>query len=317
MAADLSLDTVPVLLLKTKSSPSDGYEAFFNAASECQYRPLFVPVLEHKFRQDALAEIRNLIDGGFAGLEKKYGGIIFTSLRAVEAFSIAVEELRRSGRRVENLLSSEVPFYVVGPATARTLRALDLPAAIVGEESGNGAVLAQFILKDYSHRINRSGATGRSKPPLLFLVGEKRRDIIPNTLQSPTLNQDIRIRVDELVVYESSEMASFRSDFQSALATNQRHHVKAQWVVVFSPTGCKAALDTLGLIDPRSGKAKSGDEFAGRFSEGTRTFIATIGPTTRDYLRQEFNFDPDVCSPKPSTEGLGDAIKEYMSKNSR
>ncbi|KAJ6170986.1 tetrapyrrole biosynthesis uroporphyrinogen III synthase [Penicillium chermesinum] len=45
----------PILLLKTKSSPHDGYDEFFSAN---HYNPVFIPVLEHRFHRENLARVR-------------------------------------------------------------------------------------------------------------------------------------------------------------------------------------------------------------------------------------------------------------------
>lgn len=107
----------PILLLKTRSSPKDAYEEYFSARG---YNPAFVPVLEHRFREESLAYITGLIEGGSfisdnnvhkeddnhndregGGDRKekkrraKYGGLIFTSQRAVEAFGAVLERMDR------------------------------------------------------------------------------------------------------------------------------------------------------------------------------------------------------------------------------
>ncbi|KAE9981855.1 hypothetical protein BLS_006921 [Venturia inaequalis] len=303
-------DRIPVLLLKTKSTPGDGYEDYFNSLDNGKYKPTFVPVLEHRFRQDHLQEIRGLITNGEFGLSQdlngkmpKYGGMIFTSQRAVEAFSQVVEWARGQ----PGLLSDEfskIPFYVVGPATARGLRSLKLDCPIVGDESGNGEALAHFMLDHYNGIWKTQQHS--TKPSLLFLVGEQRRDIIPKMLQSKDLDDSRRIGVDELVVYETGEMQSFRSQFSELWHKNS---TKLQWVVVFSPTGCKAMLQALDLLDPDTGR------FRENSTGQRRPFIATIGPTTRDYLKREFGFEPDVCAEKPSPEGVGAGIAAFMTKH--
>lgn len=73
----------PIFLLKTKSTPHDGYEEYFSASG--QYDPIFVPVLEHRFREASLRRVRDLFVSGNIG--KKYGGLIFTSQRAMEGFA--------------------------------------------------------------------------------------------------------------------------------------------------------------------------------------------------------------------------------------
>ncbi|KAF4536253.1 Tetrapyrrole biosynthesis uroporphyrinogen III synthase [Lasiodiplodia theobromae] len=312
---------VPVVLLKTKSTPTDGYEEFFAAAGDGRYDPVFVPVLEHRFRADALKQLRaDIAHGGFTGAQHaKYGAIIFTSQRAVEAFTQVVQDLRREGgaqqqqHDMDALLPASLPLYVVGPATARGLRALGLQCPILGEESGNGEVLAKIILDDYNRRVPPppalGGAGGKRKAdlleklPILFLVGEQRRDIIPKTLQAPDLPAERYTAVDEVVVYETAEMQSFRQDFAAVVAGNRQAGAEQQWVVVFSPTGGKAMLETLGKGE---GSAKTPLE-----EGGLRTCIATIGPTTRDYL-VKCGYEPDVCAKKPSPEGVGNGIEDFM-----
>jgi uroporphyrinogen-III synthase len=84
----------PILLLKTKSVPNDGYEEHFSTAKDgILFDPVFVPVLEHKFLDEGLNIVRDLLHNKHIGKDatQKYGGLIFTSQRAVEAFAALVE----------------------------------------------------------------------------------------------------------------------------------------------------------------------------------------------------------------------------------
>lgn len=154
-------------------------------------------------------------------------------------------------------------------------------------------------------------------PPLLFLVGEQRRDIIPKTLMDPALPETKKITVNELVVYKTGVMETFEDDFGKLLENTEDNEVR--WIVVFSPTGCEAMLRALNTLDTETGKVKTGERGGGcvnRRGKGRRaTYIATIGPTTRDYLRNTFGFEPDICAGKPSPEGIGKAINIFMGKN--
>ncbi|EMC96011.1 hypothetical protein BAUCODRAFT_513759 [Baudoinia panamericana UAMH 10762] len=319
----LSTNQIPVYLLKTKSSPSDSYEEHFEQLNNGRYRPLFMPVLEHMFRDDALRTLRRSAEryafaGGSAADEaklrkatnnpaKKYGGIIFTSQRAVDAFGSVTARLDPS--KLGALFDKQMPLYVVGPATARGVTSMGLPCPVLGEETGNGEALADFILQ-HRKTLSQDVTHLNGKPlPLLFLVGEQRRDIIPRTLQSERLSEAERTPVLELVVYETGEMATFEEDFTRLLRSAKKAHVKEQWVVVFSPQGCEAMLMALGWLDEKSGKYSEArrEALAGPMT----TRIATIGPTTRDYLIQEFGFAPDVCAAKPSPEGVGAAVSTY------
>jgi uroporphyrinogen-III synthase len=144
-------------------------------------------------------------------------------------------------------------------------------------------------------------------PPVLFCVGETRRDIIPTTLMADALPEDERIAVTEVEVYGTGVMGSFERDFAQRL--RETGDEGARWVVVFSPTGCEAALRALGVLDLETGRARAGAR-EGRGKVGT--YVATIGPTTRDYLRETFGFEPDVCAECPSPEGVGEAIGRFM-----
>lgn len=151
-----------------------------------------------------------------------------------------------------------------------------------------------------------------NKPPVLFLVGEQRRDIIPKTLMNPELPSTQRIQVDELEVYATGVMESFEGDFRRLLEDTEEREVR--WVVVFSPTGCEAMLRVLGMLDSQTGRVRTGERGGGcGVRKGKRkTYIATIGPTTRDFLRKTFGFEPDVCAEKPSPEGIREGIEKFM-----
>lgn len=166
---------------------------------------------------------------------------------------------------------------------------------------GNGEALSHYMLDHYIEWYKDYDV----KPSLLFLVGDQRRDIIPKTLMNPDLAANRRIQVDELVVYGTGVMHSFEKDFASRLEGSGS--VPLRWVVVFSPTGCEAMLRALGMLDAETGKVKQ------KLSPAKgKTYIATIGPTTRDYLKDMFGYEPDVCAAKPSPEGVEAGILDFM-----
>lgn len=115
-----------------------------------------------------------------------------------------------------------------------------------------------------------------------------------------TLPVEKRVGVEELVVYETGVMESFEGDFADVVGRSSGD----VWVVVFSPTGCEAMLRVLGL-GPFAGSGKG--------SGNGKVFVATIGPTTRDHLREKFGFEAHVCAPKPSPEGVLEGIEKFMS----
>ncbi|KAK0714311.1 tetrapyrrole biosynthesis, uroporphyrinogen III synthase [Apiosordaria backusii] len=286
---------IPLYLLKTKSSPGDAYEEKFSVPDHtgCEYAPEFVPVLEHQFDDQGMSKVRGILENRQIGRaeDKKYGGMIFTSQRAVEAFTKLVEE----GRGEDNWpFLQDIPVYSVGPATTRALKAVpQVPSLqVFGDHTGNGAILASYILDHYRAWYKER----ESVPALLFLVGDKRRDIIPKVLTGAGW------QVDEVVIYGTGEMKSFRDDFSQRLKVTADR--PRRWVVVFSPSGCDSMLSALDLLDESSGKAKP--------KESSRsTYIATIGPTTRDHLIHNFGYEPEVSAEQPSPEGVWDAITGY------
>lgn len=198
-------------------------------------------------------------------------------------------------------------LYTVGPATARTLTTLrdkHLPDALIhGADTGTGENLAHLILSHYDSLYPTQ------KPALLFLVGEVRRDIIPKTLMDKALPVEKRVGVEELVVYETGVMGSFEGDFADVVGREDGD----VWVVVFSPTGCEAMLRVLGLGPFAGSGSGSGAGTGTGTAAGTRrVFVATIGPTTRDHLREKFGFETHVCAPKPTPEGVLEGIEKFM-----
>jgi hypothetical protein len=81
---------IPLLLLKTRTTPVDTYETHFSRSSS-PFTSSFIPVLEHQPNEHNLARIKELLHE--RRLTEEYGGVIFTSQRAVEGFARVVGEL--------------------------------------------------------------------------------------------------------------------------------------------------------------------------------------------------------------------------------
>ena len=77
---------IPVLLLKTRSHPTDAYEQYFSQESSpgLDFEPTFIPVLEHTLNEANVYHLADLVSSG--EIREEYGGVIFTSQRAVEAW---------------------------------------------------------------------------------------------------------------------------------------------------------------------------------------------------------------------------------------
>ncbi|KAI4120014.1 MAG: hypothetical protein LQ345_000273 [Seirophora villosa] len=328
--------TIPVILLKTASSGhTDPYTTHLTSnplSLDVTYHPIYVPVLEHSFFTEPIFTAFEAFrkETGINGATSKfpYGGLIFTSQRAVEAFAAAITDISFIGESdplgkeswiLQCLEHLAVPLYAVGPATALSLdkiRVKYLPACRVlgGEDAGTGEMLAGLILEDYNasrgqpiiETASEKHSSGHKKP-LLFLTGAKHRDIIPVTLRSASMEQ--RIDVEEAIVYASAESQSFSTDIAATLKANPA--ASFRWVVIFSPTGGETLLRALGWLDDESAKIHGPDDpcWVGR-----TTFVASIGPTTRDYVKKKFGLEVDVCAEKPSPEGVRQGVEDFMQK---
>ncbi|EXJ60114.1 hypothetical protein A1O7_04266 [Cladophialophora yegresii CBS 114405] len=392
--------TVPVLLLKTRSQPHDAYEEYFSGfrdgggrgeLSTLVFRPEFVPVLEHRPNSENLAGLVKLLSEG--RLSEQYGGMIFTSQRAVEAWADVVKRVETEAGQPQtdadtgsadvadntgadadapsSLIDDDFifPLYTVGPATSRALTTLitlsaavpssqftRLRPAVFGEHTGNGEKLAQYILAHYNtlhsqrlytfyeaprlpftplvgsvrgERVAKDDARLRKKP-LLFLVGEQRRDIIPKTLTDKDckLPPEERIQLDEVEVYISAVVETVEEDLRGRLSSfcndAEGHNVGPVVLVVFSPQGCDSMLRALGFLDgDKNLTSLARRRWVAEESHDTpltsaasqpkqRYIIMTIGPTTRDHLRAKYGFDADVCAAKPSPEGVSVGLVEFL-----
>jgi uroporphyrinogen-III synthase len=108
-----------------------------------------------------------------------------------------------------------MPFYVVGAKTASSLRevftTLDLGwVDIRGDESGNAANLATFILADLH---------GKAGAKLLYLTGDKNRDTVTRILE------DNNIELELLQMYKTQGSPTFGSNISLALESSPKGRV--------------------------------------------------------------------------------------------
>lgn len=288
---------IPLILLKTPTSAHDNYTSHFaphttptSNPSPYSYTPTYIPVLTHTPVLSSLLPLLRL-----PAPLSLYSALVFTSARAVDAFASALSSLSSTttSPEAEALLRYSGTLYAVGPATASSLRTSTPPylphAKIHGEEAGSGEALAKIMLQDIeSGRLARSGG----KEEVLFLCGEKHRDVIPQRLGAAG------VKVREMVVYRTDVMGTFEQDLVARLR-EMDDRVGVRWIVLFSAAGGDAIVKALG-------------EGGGSRNGGTRTFVACIGPTTAEYMRRQFGFEVHVVAKKPSPEGLRAGIEKFM-----
>lgn len=169
-----------------------------------------------------------------------------------------------------------MPIYTVGPATCQAIRNLGF-TNVLGSDSGNGDALASFILDTRALDESR---------PLFFVVGDKRRDIITKRMKSAN------VELHELVVYETVTASTFPKDFAAATGASAAETLVVEWIVFFSPAGADVALSYIK-------------------QHQTSTRIATIGPTTQEYLVQQWGIQPAVVSSKPDAASLYESLLHF------
>ncbi|KAJ6258916.1 Uroporphyrinogen-III synthase [Drechslerella dactyloides] len=284
----------PVLLLKTKSSPTDPYDVLFTSTGT--FEPIFIPVLQHRHVNTDVVRafiLDHAIGAADDTSQGRFSGLVITSQRTVEALGALLEELKETDSETVTNFLAATRIYVVGPATGKALVNLGFTEShVVGAESGNGAVLADYIIDDYVAR--------NETRDLLFLVGETHNTIIP--MRVPEKVRELMgasMSVEEVVVYTTGVAEGFAGEFRACLNKLEGEEKgdvdEVRWIIVFSPTGTDAALNVL----------------EGRGEERNRYKICTIGPTTRDFLWQKFRRRPEAVAKTPSPEGLLEAVKEW------
>lgn len=229
-----------VYLLRSPSRP-DPYLRRFAAAG---WHAENVPALRFEFvSREAL--------GRRLRYAARYGALILTSPRAVEALRLQLE-------REPDLAGPwrKKPAFVVGPRTGADVEELGFQP--LGAESGRADELAEFIISE--------GPEG----PLLFLAGNRSRDLLPERLA------DAGIEVDECVVYRTI----VREDLPQMEA--------GSWVVFFSPSGVEA-YERSGCRD-------------------LEVHRAAIGPTTAEALTER-GLAPEAVAEHPDPDALLRAVE--------
>lgn len=232
-----------VILLRSADEPDRYVEAF----REVGLRAVCESVLSFRFPNQSTL-------GQYLDQRSRYSALVATSPRVGVALSRAFLKNKQRTMRWRDARA-----YAVGPKTAAALR--DVGLRPVGQEGGTA--------RDLAHRIIRN----EPDAPVLFLCGNRRRDVLPDKLT------EADIPFDELVVYETGT----RSDL--SIPPPEGH----AWLVFFSPSGLEAVQknETIEL-----------DDYC----------IAAIGPTTARALEDE-SVTVDCVAREPSPEGLVSAIR--------
>ncbi|OXB62955.1 hypothetical protein ASZ78_014967 [Callipepla squamata] len=128
-----------VLLLKDPKDKESGPDPYVKELGLYGFEATLIPVLSFEF-----VSLESLFEKQLSHPER-YGGLIFTSPRALEAIKICLRENSKNEAWSKSLQQqwNTKPAYVVGKATASLVEEIGLSPQ--GEKSGNAEKLAEYI----------------------------------------------------------------------------------------------------------------------------------------------------------------------------
>lgn len=181
-----------------------------------------------------------------------YGGLIFTSPRAIEAVKLCLDNHNCKEVWTNSLREkwNSKSVYVVGKATASLVKTISITPQ--GEDSGNAEKLAEYIC---------SRETSCSSP-LLFPCGALKREVLPKILKEK------KVSMESITVYQTTQ----HPNIQKSLNNYFSQVGIPESVVFFSPSGVKFCLEHIRKL---SGSLINQMKFA------------AIGPTTADAMVAE------------------------------
>ncbi|KAG2197607.1 hypothetical protein INT47_006670 [Mucor saturninus] len=252
--------TKRVVLFKKKDT-HDAYDELFTAHG---FSTQFIPVLDHVSTH--IDTIKDILTAG----PERFSALILTSHRSVHAMAEAYDQITFMSEQTKAAWN-RLPVYLVGPHTAHVL-SNELPALFNDPSHWTVAPRALELLP---HLMALPTAAGE----LLFLAGDKRRDLIPTELKAA------RFHVHEIQSYATTRHANLPNRLSQLTSLSS-------WYVYFSPSGLHYVLD---CIDPHQ----------------LNGYLAAIGPTTAEAMEQA-GLKPDVTSSAPDAQHLLDAIVRSM-----
>ena len=283
-----------------------------------------------------------------------FDGIVLPSQRAAQAYHdtcIRVYQQMASQGNHNNLSNtssawSNMPFYVVGPATAKYVREMTVPTAfkpshVRGEQAGNAESLARDVILKDIHTLG--------KPcEFLYLVGDKRSSSLLDTLRA----HHAPAALHELLVYETSKHPRFEancallerdlpehmSTASSSRPSSFSSQLRREGLVMtgYEPVAAEHELETDLWLRPPIQSAESfqspqpaqpnwivffspsGGNYAlpeltqrrwiVPFEREMGSKVACIGATTAQWVRQNLGFEPHAIAARPTPDALRSCI---------
>ncbi|XP_006143962.1 uroporphyrinogen-III synthase isoform X2 [Tupaia chinensis] len=204
-----------------------------------------------------------------------YGGLIFTSPRAVEAMELCLEKHNKT-EVWEKCLKGKwnaKPVYVVGNATASLVNKMGLNTE--GENCGNAEKLAEYICSRESSAL-----------PLLFPCGTLKREVLPKMLKEKG------ITMESITIYQTIPHPGIQENLNSYYS---QQGIPAS-ITFFSPSGLTYSLKHI-------------QELSGESIDQIK-FIA-IGPTTARALASQ-GLPVSCTAESPTPQALATGLRKVL-----
>ncbi|XP_072661016.1 uroporphyrinogen-III synthase isoform X1 [Canis lupus baileyi] len=254
-----------VLLLKDPKEDDCGQDPYIRELGLYGFEATLIPVLSFEFLSlPSFSEKLSHPEG--------YGGLIFTSPRAVEAAELCLEKDNKTEVWKHSLKEkwNAKTVYVVGNATASLVNKIGLDAE--GANCGNAEKLAEYICSRESPAL-----------PLLFPCGTVKGEILPQMLK------DRGIPMESITVYQKVPHPGIQVNLNSYYA---KQGIPAS-ITFFSPSGLAYSLKHIQEL--------SGDNI-------DRIKFAAIGPSTARALAAQ-GLPVSCTAESPTPQGLATGLR--------
>ncbi|XP_028991155.1 uroporphyrinogen-III synthase isoform X1 [Betta splendens] len=207
-----------VLLLKEPRDEESGPDPYVKELASYGHKATLIPVLSFKF-----VSLNTLSDKLFQA--DYYGGLIFTSPRAVEAVVKSLEADERKEEWDQSMRDkwNTKSIYVVGKATAALVKSLGLKT--LGEDTGTAEILSRVIIEREDKKMS----------PLLFPCGSLKREVLPTALR------DNGVPLETMTVYQTAEHPDLKKNLKNYF-TEQGTPAS---IAFFSPSGVRFCLEVI------------------------------------------------------------------------
>ncbi|XP_019358523.1 PREDICTED: uroporphyrinogen-III synthase isoform X1 [Gavialis gangeticus] len=256
-----------VLLLKDPKERDSGPDPYIQELGSYGFEATLIPVLSFEF-----VSLQSLYEK--LSHPECYGGLIFTSPRAVEAVKLCLKENSKNEAWTKSLKQkwNAKSTYVVGKATASLVEEIGL--APQGEKCGNAEKLAGYIcLKETPNSSS-----------LLFPCGALKREVLPTVLKEKG------ILLESLTIYQTAQ----HPNLQESLKNYFSQQGMPASIAFFSPSGVKFCLQHI-------------QKFSGNFADQIK--FAAIGPTTAEAMEAE-GVPVSCTAENPTPQDLAAGIKK-------